>query len=197
MYSMLATIGTAAGLFVGTNIDDMVVLAVLNVSCRADGRPARWQIWAGQYAGTAVLLVISLVAVLGLTLVPDGWIWVLGFIPLLLGVRKLIAAIRAHRSGETVSPAIASGLAGVTGLTIANGGDNIAAYTPVFRTLSTGAIAVTCVVFAAGVALWCLAGAWLVSHHRVTHLIQEWGHWIIPAVFILIGLYIFYKGGAI
>jgi cadmium resistance protein CadD (predicted permease) len=30
----------------------------------------------------------------------------------------------------------------------------------------------------------------------MANLIQEWGHWIIPAVFILIGLYIFYKGGA-
>jgi cadmium resistance protein CadD (predicted permease) len=196
MDAILATVGTAAGLFAGTNVDDIVVLALLNVSARADRRPARWQIWTGQYAGTAVLLVISLVAALGLTLVPSGWIWVLGFIPLSLGAGKLIAAIRARRAGQEVPLAVASGQAGVIGLTVANGGDNIAVYTPVFRTLGTGDITITCIVFAAGVALWCLAGSWLVSHHRITQVIQAWGHWITPAVFILIGLYVFYKGRA-
>jgi cadmium resistance protein CadD (predicted permease) len=96
-------------------------------------------------------------------------------------------------AGDPVSPAVASGLTGVIGLTIANGGDNIAAYTPVFRALGAGDVALTVVVFAVGVAAWCLVGAWLVSHRRVTHVIQMWGHWIVPAVFILIGLYVFYK----
>lgn len=66
---------------------------------------------------------------------------------------------------------------------------------PVFRALGAGDVALTVVVFAVGVAAWCLVGAWLVSHRRITHVIQVWGHWIIPAVFILIGLYAFYKAG--
>jgi cadmium resistance protein CadD (predicted permease) len=75
-----------------------------------------------------------------------------------------------------------------------NGGDNVAAYTPVFRTSSAGDIAVTSIVFALGVALWCVAGSWLASHRKVTQAIERWGHWLVPAMFILIGLYIFYKG---
>jgi cadmium resistance protein CadD (predicted permease) len=72
----------------------------------------------------------------------------------------------------------------------------MAAYTPFFATVSIGAAAVTIAVFAAGVALWCVAGWWLVSHHRVTEVFQRRGHWIIPVIFILIGLYIFQKEGA-
>jgi cadmium resistance protein CadD (predicted permease) len=192
-----ATVATAAGLFAGTNIDDMVVLAVLNASSRADGRPRRWQIWAGQYAGIAALTVISLAAALGLTLVPEGWVWLLGWIPIALGVRKLVIVIRARNSGERVSPTVATGLTGVMGVTIANGGDNIAAYTPVFRTISTADTFLTVAVFTVLVAVWCLAGTWLVSHHRVTRLIQRWGHWIVPAVFIGIGLYVFHKAGVL
>jgi cadmium resistance protein CadD (predicted permease) len=45
---------------------------------------------------------------------------------------------------------VATGLAGVTGVTVANGGDNIAAYTPVFRTISSTSIAVTLAVFVIG-----------------------------------------------
>jgi cadmium resistance protein CadD (predicted permease) len=197
MEAIFAIAATASGLFAATNIDDMVVLAVLNASSRADGRPAAWQIWAGQYVGIAALVVISLLAALGLKLVPDSWLWILGLIPLGLGLRKLVIALRAHRAGQRASPAVATGLTGVMGVTIANGGDNIAAYTPVFRTIGGSDIAVTIVVFVIGVALWCLAGFWLVSHHKITQVIGRWGQWIVPAVFILIGLYIFHKSGAL
>ena len=42
------TAAAAAALFAGTNVDDMVVLAVLSGSSRATGRPRQWEIWAGQ-----------------------------------------------------------------------------------------------------------------------------------------------------
>ena len=195
---IIGTLTTAAGLFAGTNIDDMIVLAVLNVTSRAEGRPKAWEIWAGQYAGIAILVVISLLAALGLAyILPESYTWLLGFIPIILGLKKLIDAIRARRSGEQPSPAVARGLAGVVAITVANGGDNIAAWTPFFRTLGLVDLSITMSVFAVAVAVWCLLGAWLVSHWRITDLIQRWGHWIVPVVFILIGLYIFQKGGVL
>jgi cadmium resistance protein CadD (predicted permease) len=190
---VLATVALALGLFAGTNIDDMVVLAVLNASSRVGGRPRVWQIWAGQYAGVTVLVIISMLAALGFRLVPEHWIWLLGLIPLGLGLRKLVMAVGAHRSGERASAAVATGLPEVVGLTVANGGDNIAAYTPVFRTITTGGLALTIAVFAVCVALWCLCGSWLVSHRAIATVVERWGHWIIPAVYLLIGLYVFHK----
>jgi cadmium resistance protein CadD (predicted permease) len=192
-----AAAGAAVVLFAGTNIDDLVVLAVLNASSRTGGLPKRWQIWAGQYAGIAILVAVSLAAGRGLALIPGHWIWVLGLLPLGLGLWKLAAAIRARHSGDQASITVARGVTGVTGLTIANGGDNLAAYTPVFATITATAAAVTVVVFAAGVAVWCLAGAWVVSHHRLTEALHRWGHWAIPAVYILIGVYIFQKAGVL
>ncbi len=86
---------------------------------------------------------------------------------------------------------MATGLAGVIGITITNDGDNIVAYTPVFCTISGSGITVTLAEFVIGVAPWCLAGFWLVSHHQITQVIERWGQWIVPVVFIRIGLYIF------
>ena len=197
MDSLLATVGTAVGLFVGTNIDDMMVLAVLSASSRATGRPRRWEIWAGQYLGIAILVGVSFAASRGLDRIPQGWLWLLGLIPLSLGIYKLAAAIHAHRRGERPPAPAPGGLPGVTGLIVANGGDNVAAYAPVFATMGAAAAAVTIAVFAVGVAIWCLAGSWLVSHHRVTQTLERWGHWIIPVIYILIGLYIFQKEGAL
>jgi cadmium resistance protein CadD (predicted permease) len=50
-------------------------------------------------------------------------------------------------------------------------------------------------VFAAGVAVWCLAGSWLGSHKRVVAIIERFGHWIVPAVFMLIGTVIITRSG--
>ena len=197
MDTLPATIGTAVVLFAGTNTDDMMVLAVLSASWQATGRPRRWEIWAGQYIGIAILVGVSLAASRGLDRIPQGWLWLLGFIPLSLGVYKLAVAILARRRGERPPATAPGGLPGVAALTVANGGDNVAAYTPVFATISAGAVAVTIAVFAAGVALWCFAGPLLVSHPRVTQTLQRWGHWIIPAIYIAIALYIFQREGAL
>jgi cadmium resistance protein CadD (predicted permease) len=140
---------------------------------------------------------VALAAGRGLTLIPEHWIWVLGLVPLSLGFWKLATAIQAHRTGEQASIAVARGVTGVAALTISNGGDNLAAYTPVFATISAEATGMTIAVFAAGVAVWCAAGEWLVSHHRITGVLRRWGHWIIPAVYMLIGLYIFQKAGVL
>jgi cadmium resistance protein CadD (predicted permease) len=142
-----------------------------------------------------VLVGVSLLGALGLTLVPENRTWLLGFLPIGLGAYKLLGAIRARRRGERAQVAVATGLPGVIAVTIANGGDNIAAYTPVFRTSTGGEITTIAVVFAFGVALWCVVGSWLVSHRRVTDVITRWGHWIVPAVFVAIGFCIFYKAG--
>jgi cadmium resistance protein CadD (predicted permease) len=156
--SLPASIGTAVALFAGTNVDDVVVLALLSASSRASGRPARWQIWAGQYAGFAALAGLSLAAGRGLSLVPARWLWLLA-------------------------------LLGVAALTIVDGADNVAAYTPVFATSRGAQIAVMLIVFALGVAIWCAAGSLLVRHQRITETLARYGHWILPAAFILIALY--------
>ncbi|GAA3786416.1 CadD family cadmium resistance transporter [Sphaerisporangium flaviroseum] len=197
MDGIMGTIGTAVGMFAGTNVDDIIVLTVLFLSARASGIPKPWQIWAGQYGGIAALVVVSVIAALGLTIVPDDYVGLLGFIPFALGVRSLIKAIRAHGTGEDSSPAVATGLASVAGVTIANGADNISVYTPVFRTIGPAATITTITVFAVGVALWCLAGSWLGSHKRVIEIIERYGQWIVPAVFMAIGTLIVIESGVI
>lgn len=195
MSSLPASIATAAALFAGTNVDDIVVLALLSAASRATGRPKRWEIFAGQYTGFAAIVGISLAAGRGLDLIPARWLWLLAFIPLGMGVVTLIGAVRAGREGERLPPSSPGGFLGVAGLTITNGADDLAAYAPFFAAGRIGGIAVTLVVFAAGVALWCLAGWRLSMHKGVTAVVERHGHWILPAAFILIGLYVLHDSG--
>jgi cadmium resistance protein CadD (predicted permease) len=191
------TIAGAAGMFAGTNIDDLIMLTVLFLASRSVGVPRPWQIWAGQYAGTAALMLASVVAALGLTVVPGDWAGLLGLVPFALGVHGLVRAVRARSRGEAHSPAVATGLLSVAGVTVAGGADNISVYTPVFRTIGTGATVVTVAVFVVGVALWCLAGSWLGSHKRVIDLVDRYGQWLVPVVFVALGVFIVADSGVI
>ena len=192
---MLRTVLLAAGVFAGTNVDDIIVLTVLFLSARAAGRPRPWQIWVGQYAGIAVLVAVSALAALGLAVVPDEWVGLLGLVPIALGVRGLAGAIRD--GGDDESPVVAGNALAVAGVTIANGADNIAVYTPAFRTLGTAGSVVVVLVFAVLVAVWCAAASWLGSHQRIIELVRRYGHWLVPLVFIAIGLVILIESGVL
>jgi cadmium resistance protein CadD (predicted permease) len=195
--NLFAVVTAAALVFAGTNIDDMVVLTVLFLSARAVGRPRRWQVWTGQYAGFAALVGASAVAAVGLIVVADDWVGLLGLLPLALGVRGLVTAVRSRGDDQPAPPVVAAGAGSVAGVTIANGADNISVYTPMFRTIGLTSSLITLAVFVVGVAVWCLAGSWMGSHPRVVRLVQRFGHWIVPGVFIVIGTLLLVRSGVL
>lgn len=185
MKHLIFTVPTAAVVFASTNIDDLVVLTFLFLASRAAGKPRPWQVVAGQCAGIAVLVASAAVAALGLVLVPARWVGVLGLVPLAIGLWKLIGAMR--RAPGSGSPSVAAGITGVIGLAIINGGDNIALYAPLFRSLEMGEVLVTLAVFAGMVGVWCAAAAWLGSHLAAVAAIRRFSPRLTPVVFIAIG----------
>ncbi|WP_406042939.1 cadmium resistance transporter [Micromonospora sp. NBC_00898] len=192
MTDLPAAAGGAALVFAATNIDDIVVLTVLFVAARAAGRPRPWHIVAGQYLGIGALVAAAVVVAAGLLVVPDPWTGLLGLLPIGLGVRTLLA----HADSDE-PPAVVGGLLGVAGVTIANGSDNIAVYVPVFRSLDPATGLVWLLVFAALVALWCATAALLGGHPRVVRLVGRAGHWLVPTVFIGIGVVILVSSGVL
>lgn len=192
MIDLLAAAAAAAGVFAATNIDDIVVLTVFFVAARRTGRPRPWQIVAGQYAGIGALVGVAVVVAAGLLVVPDPWTGLLGLLPIALGVRALLA-----RRGDDEPPAVVGGLLGVAGVTVANGADNVAVYVPVFRSLDPATGLVWLLVFAALVAVWCAAAALLGNHPRVVSLVGRAGHWLVPAVFIALGVVILTTSGVL
>ncbi|WP_249350315.1 cadmium resistance transporter [Microbispora sp. H10836] len=95
-------------------------------------------------------------------------------VPLALGVRGLIKAIRAKDSDDQPPSAVACGLFSVASVTVANGADNISVYTPTFRTIGVSATLITVAVFAVLVALWCLIGTLLGSHKKITEFVERY-----------------------
>jgi cadmium resistance protein CadD (predicted permease) len=185
MASWPVVAGTGLGVFVGTNVDDVLVLTMLFVSARA-GRPRRWAIVAGQTLGFTALLAASVVVALVLGTVPQHWVRLLGAVPLGVGLWGLWRGLRRPTGAE--HPPMAGSLWSVAGLTIANGADNLSVYPPLFRTLGVGPAGVTAVVFYVGVAIWCAIGLLLSSRNGVMTVLGRVQHWLGPLVFIGLGV---------
>ncbi|GIJ27687.1 cadmium transporter [Micromonospora qiuiae] len=191
MLDLIGTAAAAAVVFAATDIDDIVILTLFFITARTAGRPRAWQIVAGQYLGIGALVLLSAVVAAGLLVVPDEWTGLLGLLPIALGVRALL-----HRDDEEAPPVVA-GTLGVAGVTVANGADNVAVYVPVFRTLDPAYTAVFVLAFVVLIAVWCAAGAWLGGRPAVTRLVERAGRWLVPAVFVAIGVVILATSGVV
>lgn len=191
-------IGRAVGLFAATNTDDLLVLTLF--FGQAAGRAGALRVAAGQYLGFAGILAVAVVGALGAVLLPEGILGYLGLVPLFLGLRAVWVGLgrrnQADVPGDALVRASGPSLLVVAGVTLANGGDNIGVYVPVFATSGTGTLVVYVTVFLILVAIWCAAGYWAGRHPLVAGALSRWGHVLLPVVLIGIGLVILVEGSA-
>ena len=198
MSSLLSDLGIAIAVFTSTNIDDIFLLS----ACFADARMRHGSIVAGQYLGIGVLVLASALAALMALALPQGWVALLGAAPLLMGLNKLrtLRADEAGEPGDAEAPGAgdrgqnAGGGLGtqalaVAGVTIANGGDNIGVYVPLFAT-ALDAIVTYALTFAVMTGLWCALGHALVNNRILGTTMRRYGHAILPVVLIALGIYI-------
>jgi cadmium resistance protein CadD (predicted permease) len=187
-------LATAAVAFAGTTIDDLVILAALFVVRRTAGSPSARVIIAGQYAGTVAILAVALAAAEGLQVVPERWVGLLGLIPIGFGAWGLW---RLRGTDEDSRSPLASTVTRIAILTFANGADTLSVFTPLFRTLHTGGSLLAALLFLALTAVWCAAGALLGSHRAVVAALGRIAPWLVPSVFIAVGLLILVTTGTV
>lgn len=183
-------------LFATTNVDDVFVL----LGFFSDPKFHPRQIVIGQYLGIAVLYGVSVLASLLALVVPAAYIGLLGLAPIYLGARSLYSVWRGDDNDADESDGHRKAASRSTGniltvatVTIANGGDNISIYTPLFATRPAIDIAVIGLVFTVLTAVWCRAGHWLVHHPALGAPLRRYGHRVVPYVLIGLGLFILYE----
>jgi cadmium resistance protein CadD (predicted permease) len=185
--------GLAIVVFVTTNVDDILLLAAFFAN--RTFRPR--SIVIGQFAGIAALTAMSAVAALLAVAIPEGWIGLLGVVPLGLGLQGLYSLWSAEKeqddddlqAAEVPSRTAHSQWIAVALVTIANGGDNLGVYIPLFsRELAW--VPVYVIVFTVLTGLWCMLGYWLVHHPVIGARIRRYGHVVLPLVLIGLGVFI-------
>jgi cadmium resistance protein CadD (predicted permease) len=202
-----ADLGVAAAAFVGTNIDNCVVTMAL-----VAGAPVEraHRIAAGQVIGFAVLVAVAAAVAALLFEFSAAVVGLLGLVPLALGLRGLAGLARrppdepddkAPGRGRKRRPlrpeqrAVGRSLTAAALITISAGGDNLAAYIPLFRVggaTNVGAIVAVFVVGEALVTWLVLAGG---SHPKARAVMLRLGHVAVPVLLCCIGVLVMVEAG--
>jgi cadmium resistance transport/sequestration family protein len=189
--------------FAATNIDDIVILMLFFGQVNSKLRPQH--IVVGQYLGFLVLILVSLPGFLGGLVIPKTWIGLLGFVPIVIGLKQFFNQINdqtvqavsdelnSSPSDPSKLPSFKSLLAPqtyhVAAVTFANGGDNIGIYVPLFANSTLPGLVVMLSVFFAMKGLWCMTAYQLVRYPLIAEGLTRYGQQFVP--FILIGLGVF------
>jgi len=187
----------AIGLFMVTNIDDIIVLSLFYAR-GAGQRGTTAKILAGQYLGFGAILAAAVLVALGArSFLPEEAIPYFGLIPLALG---LLAVWRVWRSDDDDDEGKVSGKAlsvlTIAAVTFANGGDNIGVYVPVFVTVGNAGIVAYSIVFLALVAVLVVAARFVATRKPIAEVLERWEHILFPIVLIGLGIAILVEGGA-
>ena len=187
----------AIGLFIATNIDDIIVLSLF--FARGAGRSGTTaKIIAGQYLGFGAILATAVIVALGArSFLPESFIPYFGLIPLALGLR---AAWQSWRGKDDDDDEQVTGkpisVMTVAAVTFANGGDNIGVYVPIFVTVGAVGIIAYSGVFLLLVAGLVLVARYVATRKSIAAILERWEHVLFPLVLISLGTFILVEGGA-
>lgn len=184
----------AVGLFLITNIDDVIVLSLF--FARGAGQPGTTRkIVVGQYLGFGAILAASVAATLGAGLfLPDDALAYFGLLPLGLG---LLAGWRAWRGDDDDDDSDRQlSILAVAAVTLANGGDNVGVYVPVFVSVGSAAVVAYCAVFLLLVAGLVFSARFVATREPVAEALERWESVLFPVVLIGLGVLILVEGGA-
>jgi cadmium resistance protein CadD (predicted permease) len=117
--------------------------------------------------------------------IPPAYVGLLGVVPLAIGLWKLLG----HRSasGDEMASSPRASVLAVTAVTVANGGDNLAVYTPLFATRRPWEVGLLVAVFLVMTGLWCGVARYLIRHPTLGPPIRKCGRILLPWILIALG----------
>ncbi|MEV0573187.1 cadmium resistance transporter [Micrococcus luteus] len=195
---ILSSVLQAIGLFLVTNIDDIIVLSLF-FARGAGQRGTTARILIGQYLGFIGILGAAVLISLGAgAFLPPEVIPYFGLIPLALGLWAAWQGWRGDEDDDDDAKIEGKNVAvwTVAGVTFANGGDNIGVYVPVFLSVGPGAVVAYCVVFLALVAVLVGLAKFVATRRPIAEVLERWEHILFPIVLIGVGVFILISGGA-
>ena len=190
---MIKTLLLGVTSFAGTNIDDLFINTLLFAGAKnkADQR----SILLGKYLGIGILVLLSILGASGLRLLAPQYIGMLGLVPLALGTKEIISALRSKDIDADSKPDAKSSnlLLNTALITVANGADNLGIYIPLFASFAPWQTALTLLVFSVLIWVWCYLGKRLASLPALKDALARYKQTLVPIVYIALGVYILAK----
>lgn len=181
----------AAWLFAATHIDTLIVLTAF---C-ADDDYQTSEVLLGHYAGFSAGLAAAVLAALVAAEFLHAWTFLLGVIPLGLGIWGLVRQPRMVDTDDVqIVPSPAGRVGVVTAAGIGLSGENIAVFLPFFVRLSATELSVVVALYLAGAGAVFLVAV-LLARRTAALGIPVWiDRWLVPIVLSLVGVYVLAVG---
>ena len=204
MNELLTAISTGMTAFTATNLDDILILLLFFSQVNAVFR--RRHIVFGQFLGFTALVFASLPGFFGRLIFPPDWIGMLGLLPIAIGLSRLLNSETDDSEAEAeleqsensfFSSFLSPQTYSVAAVTVANGGDNIGIYVPLFASNTLESLAVILAVFFAMVGVWCYAAYRLIQMRAIADTLTRYGNQLVPFVLIGLGMAILVKSGTL
>jgi cadmium resistance protein CadD (predicted permease) len=178
---LILLIVVAIGAFVSTNIDDFFILIIFFAQSKSP-----YRVVIGQYIGFIGILAVSLAGYYIASLVRSPLIGLLGIVPIILGVARILNYKKSLREKHVHALEILS----VALVSIANGADNLGIYIPLFVNKSVIYVVLSMVIFLLMVAVWCYIPYNITRFKKLQQFLKKHGDTIMPIILILLGAYI-------
>ena len=154
---------TSVVAFASSNIDDIFLLTLFFAYRKFKDK----EVVAGQFLGISFLIAISLVGSLAGLFIDQAYIGLLGLVPIYLGLKGLWELRKMKADGTTEITERKNNVLTVAGVTIANGGDNIGIYIPLFASLTWTSKISMVGIFLLMTSLWCWIAKYFSTHPYV------------------------------
>ncbi|MBD2495474.1 cadmium resistance transporter [Nostoc sp. FACHB-280] len=193
---------------IATTFDDNLYLTAFFGKVNRHFRPKN--IIIGEFLGFTVLVLASLPGFLGGLILPTAWIGLLGFLPIAIGINHLLTKETEAETVQTVSVDFSTSKTKhrkkslwatlrdpqtyrVSAVTIANGGNNIGIYVPLFASSDLPSLGVILGICYFTVGLWCCLSYTLTRNPLMAPLLTRYGRKVFPLVLIYLGCSILIK----
>ena len=199
------TLGIGIVTFAATNVDDLLVLLVFF----ADPGFRPGQVVLGQFLGITALIGLSMVGFLAALAFPPAVVGLLGVLPLSLGAtawwRARMGAAEGADEDEEADEARGAarrraGLARplvVASVTVANGGDNLGLYIPLFASSTPVRVGVYIATFLVMTGVWCWLSRQVMRHPVLGRVLSRWLRPALPWVLMGLGAWILWEAGSV
>ncbi|MGI0486537.1 cadmium resistance transporter [Pantanalinema rosaneae CENA516] len=213
MNSLEGTLMTGAAVAFATTFDDNIYLTVFFGKVNRTFRPRHVVI--GEYIGFTALITVSLVGFLGRLMIPEVWIGLLGLLPVTIGISQLMNRGNDSDTVQTVSSNLKATpekprrsrksiwatlrdpqTYRVSAVTIANGGNNIGIYVPLFAASTLPTLGVIVSICYATIGLWCFLSYHLTRQPAIAFVIARYARKVFPFILIWLGLRIVIGNGS-
>ncbi|KOP27825.1 transporter [Hapalosiphon sp. MRB220] len=194
-----------------TTFDDNIYLTAFFGKVNRTFHPKH--IIIGEFVGFTALVLASLPGFFGGLFLPEAWIGLLGILPIIIGISNLMSrddngdtiqdvsvkfsnSVKSRRQQQSLLATLHDPQTyRVSAVTIANGGNNIGIYVPLFATTNLPSLGVILCVCYLTVGLWCLLSYNLTRNPLIAPLMARYGRKIFPWVLMWLGYSIMMKSG--